>query len=275
MRRKPRRHACGGSAASKARCAGSPHGRGDRYCIDIVTQISAVRAALRRARRRSCGSRRALRRACDRQRQQARAAPQGDELIEVLGRATGSSTSRISAGAPAPRLRRAPRAWRRRCPGASAPCRNWCRRRCSRCATYFIASPITAATCSGVSIVSVATSMTPISTSLPSSSFSTCIGTRELTHSTETCADAALGQRRKRRLVLPPFAPERRLPVDIGLDAVAVADVHGGGAGEPLDRAVQRLDAPAGDLVHVDVERRLVELDHVDAVGLRARAPRR
>ena len=30
---------------------------------------------------------------------------------------------------------------------------------------------------------------------------------------------------------------------------------------------MQRLDAPAGGLVHVDVERRLVELDHVDAVG--------
>ena len=60
---------------------------------------------------------------------------------------------------------------------------------------------------------------------------------------------------------------ERRLPVDIGLDAVAVADVDGGGAGQPRDRAVQRLDAPAGHLVHVDIERRLVELDHVDAVG--------
>ena len=31
---------------------------------------------------------------------------------------------------------------------------------------------------------------------------------------------------------------------------------------------MQRLDAPAGRLVHVDVERRLIELDHVDAVGL-------
>ena len=56
--------------------------------------------------------------------------------------------------------------------------------------------------------------------------------------------DPALRQRRKDLLVLPPFAAERRLPVDIGLDAVAVADVDGGGAGEPLDRAVQRLDAP-------------------------------
>ena len=35
----------------------------------------------------------------------------------------------------------------------------------------------------------------------------------------------------------------------------------------PSIALVQRLDAPAGDLVHVDVERRLIELDHVDAVG--------
>ena len=77
----------------------------------------------------------------------------------------------------------------------------------------------------------------------------------------------ALRQRRENLLVLPPLAAERRLPVDVGLDAVAVADVHGGGAFEPVDGAVQRLDAPVRDLVHVDVERRLVELDHVDAVG--------
>ena len=37
------------SAASRARCAVSPAwSRTDRYCIDIVTQIAAVRAALRR-----------------------------------------------------------------------------------------------------------------------------------------------------------------------------------------------------------------------------------
>src|SRR5262252_10109907 len=42
--------------------------------------------------------------------------------------------------------------------------------------------------------------------------------------------DSALGQRRENLLVLPPFAAERCLPVDIGLDAVAVADVNGGGA---------------------------------------------
>ena len=36
----------------------------------------------------------------------------------------------------------------------------------------------------------------------------------------------------------------------------------------PFGGALQRLDAPVGDLVHVDVEGGLVELDHVDAVGL-------
>ena len=56
--------------------------------------------------------------------------------------------------------------------------------------------------------------------------------------------DAALGERREDLLVLAPLAAQRRLPVDVGLDAVAVADVHGGGAGEPVDRALQRLDAP-------------------------------
>ena len=52
--------------------------------------------------------------------------------------------------------------------------------------TNFITSPITCATCSGVSTSSVATSMTPTSTSLPSSSDSSFSGTRELMHSSET-----------------------------------------------------------------------------------------
>ena len=59
-------------------------------------------------------------------------------------------------------------------------------------------------------------------------------------------ADLARGERRKDRLVLPPFAAERSLPVDIRLNAVAVADVHRGGAVEPVDGTVQRLDAPSG-----------------------------
>ena len=52
--------------------------------------------------------------------------------------------------------------------------------------TYCAALAITAAISSGVSMVSVATSMTPISTSLPSSSLSTLIGTCELMHSSDT-----------------------------------------------------------------------------------------
>ena len=77
--------------------------------------------------------------------------------------------------------------------------------------------------------------------------------------------DRAPGEHRKGLLVLPPLVAERALPVDIGLDAVAVADVHGGLALEPLGRALQRLDAPGRHLVQIDVVRRLVELDHVHA----------
>src|SRR5262249_29638267 len=78
--------------------------------------------------------------------------------------------------------------------------------------------------------------------------------------------DAAFGESGKNLLVLPPFAAERILPVDVGLDAVAVADVDGGGALKPIDGAMQRLDAPAGDFAHKDVESRLIELDDVHAV---------
>jgi len=45
--------------------------------------------------------------------------------------------------------------------------------------------------------------------------------------------------------------------------------MHGGGAGQAFGGALERLDAPVRHLVHVDVEGGLVELDHVDAVGLR------
>src|SRR5437762_14043975 len=77
--------------------------------------------------------------------------------------------------------------------------------------------------------------------------------------------DPTRRQGREDMLVLPPLVAERRLPFDIGRDAVAVADVYGGLADEAVDRAVQRGDAPAGDLVEIDVESGLVELDHVDA----------
>src|SRR5689334_5867878 len=59
-------------------------------------------------------------------------------------------------------------------------------------------------------------------------------------------ADPAFCQRRKGLLVLAPLAAEARLPVDVRLDAVAVADVHRGGAGEPRDRAMQPLDGAVG-----------------------------
>ena len=52
--------------------------------------------------------------------------------------------------------------------------------------TYLITSPMTCAISSGVSTLSVATSMTPTSTSLPSSSESNFSGTCEWMHSTET-----------------------------------------------------------------------------------------
>ncbi len=80
--------------------------------------------------------------------------------------------------------------------------------------------------------------------------------------------NGARGNRREDILILPPLAAERRLPVGVGLDAVAVADVHGGGAGQPLCRALQRFDAPFLDFAHIDVEGGLIELDDVDAVGL-------
>ena len=76
-------------------------------------------------------------------------------------------------------------------------------------------------------------------------------GTCELMHSSETWSIAALGERRKDLLVLPPLAAERVLPVDIGLDAVAVADVHGGGAGEPAMARSSASMPQLGDLVHV------------------------
>src|SRR5262249_62065904 len=80
--------------------------------------------------------------------------------------------------------------------------------------------------------------------------------------------DSALRKRWENLLVLPPFAAERCLPVDVGLDAVAVANVNGGGAGWALDRAVQRVDAPLLDLPQIDVERRLVGLNDNHPVGL-------
>jgi hypothetical protein len=80
--------------------------------------------------------------------------------------------------------------------------------------------------------------------------------------------DGAGGEHGKRLLVLAPFRAEPCLPLPVGIDAVAVADVHRRGAAESGDGAIQRRDAPGLHVVHVDVVGRLVELDHVDARGL-------
>ena len=66
-------------------------------------------------------------------------------------------------------------------------------------------------------------------------------------------------------LILPPMVPERRLPVGVGLDAIAVADVDRGLAFQPLRRALERGDPPILDVAHVDVEGGLVELHEIDA----------
>src|SRR6185295_5034717 len=77
-------------------------------------------------------------------------------------------------------------------------------------------------------------------------------------------ADPAFGKRREKLLVLPPLFAKRILPVDVGLDTVAVADVHGGLALEPVNGTVHRLDTPPGDVVHEHVESRLIELNNVN-----------
>src|SRR5437763_6139224 len=75
-------------------------------------------------------------------------------------------------------------------------------------------------------------------------------------------------QCRKNLFVLAPLIPQRCLPIEIGLDAITVADVHCGGAAEPGGGAVQSLDAPLADLAHVDVEGWLVELNDLDGICL-------
>ena len=81
-------------------------------------------------------------------------------------------------------------------------------------------------------------------------------------------ADAAFGKCWKDGLVLPPLLAQGFLPVQVGLDAVAVADVHSSGAGEPFCGAFQRLHAPSCGIFQVNVEGRFVKLDDVHAIGL-------
>ena len=80
--------------------------------------------------------------------------------------------------------------------------------------------------------------------------------------------DAALGQRREDGFVLTPLLAQRHFPVVVGLDAVAVADVYGGGTGQATGRNLQRSHTPVGRLLHVHIEGRLVKLNDVHTVGL-------
>jgi hypothetical protein len=72
--------------------------------------------------------------------------------------------------------------------------------------------------------------------------------------------DAAARQGWEDFFVLPPLGPKRGFPFDIRGNSVAVADMNRPGSGDAFDGAVERFDPPAGGIVHVDVEGRLVEL---------------
>ena len=89
---------------------------------------------------------------------------------------------------------------------------------------------IVAATCSGVSASSLATSIAPTSTSLPASSPSNSIGTCELAHSSETWSIRLAASAGKIRSYCRHSRPSPLLPLDIGRDAVAVADMDRGAA---------------------------------------------
>ena len=116
----------------------------------------------------------------------------------------------------------------------------------------------------GVSTAFDATSMQPTSTSLPLRRPISSIGTRALRHSSETWSMRLAASAGKVSSYWRHSLAERRLPVGVGLDAIAVADVDGGPASKPLRRALERRNTPVGDLAHVDVEGGLVELHHVD-----------
>ena len=127
---------------------------------------------------------------------------------------------------------------------------------------------IVAATSSAVSTRWLATSMTPARTSLPPRS------RKQLErHARGRALHARPDRSRLRassgnvRSYCRHSRPRRGLPVDVGLDPVAVADVDGRLAPDALDRPLERRDPPGLDVgqVGVDVERRLVELDRVDS----------
>src|SRR5437773_12576339 len=77
--------------------------------------------------------------------------------------------------------------------------------------------------------------------------------------------DRRPGELRESLLVVPPFAAQRLLPLDVGFDSVAVADMDGSGAAKPLGCALEGGDTPIPNLVKVDIECGLVELNDVDA----------
>ena len=133
----------------------------------------------------------------------------------------------------------------RRSRGASAPCRSSCRRSAGPSAR-------TAAPCRSSRPPPRrsrprrdATSITPTITSLPSSSADQ-VGRHVRVEALERhLVDRALRERRKDLLVLAPLVAERLLPVDVRLDAVAVADVHRRLAGQALARRARAPRRPS------------------------------
>src|SRR5258707_4333091 len=81
-------------------------------------------------------------------------------------------------------------------------------------------------------------------------------------------SDQAFRQSWENPVILTPRRAERCLPFDIRRNAVAVANMDCGGAGETGGGAMKRLDAPVRCGVHVHIEGRLVALDHIDAVSV-------
>ena len=72
---------------------------------------------------------------------------------------------------------------------------------------------------------------------------------------------------RKDLVVLPPVFAERLLPIVIGFDAVAIADVDGGRARETGGGAFECRNTPFVDLAHEDIKGWFIELDDIDAEG--------
>src|SRR5216683_859891 len=99
--------------------------------------------------------------------------------------------------------------------------------------TNLVASFRVSATSSGVSTLSDATSMAPTSTVLVFKSFISSGGTWLCRHSSETCWILLRSSAGKVCSYWRQLS-QRLLPLDVGLDAVAVADVHRGRAFQAL-----------------------------------------